>query len=173
MFKTLSDFLHRHLHNLGQLRDHPHAIAGGIAIGTLIGFTPLISIKTLLAILLAWLFRCNRIAAVIAVTLHDLTLPLSPFLARLEYGMGHWLLTHPHQWPPALETHDFHLSTWFHWEMLHELVWPMLIGALIIGIPLSIVAYFLSLGFVRRRQERLAHRAATASLNSGEPGWPR
>jgi len=172
MFKTLRDFVRRHLTDLGQLRDHPHAIAGGIAIGTLIGFTPLISIKTILAIVLAWLFRCNRIAAAIAVTLHDITLPLSPFLARFEYGLGHWLLTHPHQWPPALQTHDFHLSTWFHWQMLHDLVWPMLIGALIVGTPLSIAAWFLSLGFIRRRQRRRAAESV-AALNSGEPDWPQ
>ena len=57
------------------LRDTPHAIAGGVAIGVFIGFTPLFGIKTLLSLGAAYLLRCNPIAAVIAVSLHDVVTP--------------------------------------------------------------------------------------------------
>ena len=74
------------------LKDTPHAIAGGVAIGVFIGFTPLFGIKTLLSLGAAYLLRCNPIAAVIAVSLHDVVTPLWPVLLRLEYDIGFWLL---------------------------------------------------------------------------------
>ena len=48
------------------IRDTPEAIAGGVAIGIFIGFTPLFGLKTILTILFAWLTGSNIIAAVIA-----------------------------------------------------------------------------------------------------------
>ena len=53
------------------INDTPHSIALGSAIGIFFGFTPLWSLKTLLSIATAWLFRCNKVAAAIAVTLHE------------------------------------------------------------------------------------------------------
>ena len=60
------------------IADTPHSVALGSAIGIFFGFTPLWSLKTLLSIATAWLFRCNKIAAAIAVTLHDIILPFMP-----------------------------------------------------------------------------------------------
>ena len=54
------------------MADTPHSIALGSAIGIFFGFTPLWSLKTLLSIGVAWVFRCNKLAAAIAVTLHDI-----------------------------------------------------------------------------------------------------
>ena len=86
-----------HIKSLGArlvtLRDTPHAIAGGVAIGVFIGFTPLFGIKTLLSLGVAYLLRCNPIAAVIAVSLHDVVTPLWPVLLRLEYDIGFWVLS--------------------------------------------------------------------------------
>src|SRR2546428_11283060 len=80
----------------------PEAIAGGVAIGIFFGFTPLFGLKTLLAILFAWLTRSNILAAVLASTLHDIVLPLMPVVYRFEYGVGYFLLSHPHHWPPPM-----------------------------------------------------------------------
>ena len=97
------------------LRDTPHAIAGGVAIGVFIGFTPLFGIKTLLSLAIAYLLRCNPIAAVIAVSLHDVVTPLWPFLLRLEYDIGFWLLSNPHHFPPRMEMHHVHVSEMLKW----------------------------------------------------------
>src|SRR5438067_13666979 len=48
----------------------PQSIALGSAIGIFFGFTPFYPLKTLLSLAVAWLFRCNKIASAIAVTLH-------------------------------------------------------------------------------------------------------
>src|SRR6185369_15589372 len=84
------------------IRDTPEAIAGGVAIGIFFGFMPLFGLKTLLAILFAWLTRSNILAAVIAGTLHDVILPFMPFMYRSEYVVGYWLLTNPHEMPVSM-----------------------------------------------------------------------
>ena len=76
----LRKWLHRHSLRLLAIRDTPNAIAGGVAIGIFLGFTPLFGVKTLLALLIAWLFRCNLLAEVIAVTLNDVVLPFMPII---------------------------------------------------------------------------------------------
>src|ERR1044071_5504843 len=82
------------------IRDTPEAIAGGIAIGIFFGFTPLFGLKTVLAIFFAWLTRCNILAAVLAGTLHDLILPIMPFIFIWEYKVGYWVLNH--EWPHSI-----------------------------------------------------------------------
>src|ERR1044071_4974434 len=103
---NLRRWLKDHSLKLLAIRDTPNAIAGGVAIGIFFGFTPLLGLKTLLSIFFAWLTRSNIIAAVIAVTLHDVALPFMPVLFRWEYNIGYWLLSDPHQWPERLR--DLH-----------------------------------------------------------------
>ena len=47
-----------------------------------------------------YLLRCNPIAAVIAVSLHDVALPLWPVVLRMQYDIGFWVLSNPHHFPP-------------------------------------------------------------------------
>ena len=99
-------WLHEHSLKLLAIRDTPEAIAGGVAIGIYIGFTPLFGLKTVLTILFAWLTRSNILAAVIASASHDVLLPLMPVIFRWEYDVGYWLLSQPHHLPPPLiKTH--------------------------------------------------------------------
>jgi len=70
------------------IADTPHSIALGSAIGIFFGFTPLWSMKTLLSIGVAWICKCNKIAAAIAVTLHDVILPLMPAIYFWQYRIG-------------------------------------------------------------------------------------
>ena len=133
------------------LRDTPHAIAGGVAIGVFMGFTPLFGLKTLLSLAGAYLLRCNRVAAVIAVSLHDVVTPIWPFLLRLEYDIGYWLLNHPHHLPAKLEAHHIHLTEMLHWTTFLHLGLPLLVGSLFLAAPASVLAYFLFLFILRAR----------------------
>ena len=136
------------------IKDTPQSIALGAAIGVLLGFTPLFGLKTLLALLLAALFRVNKIAAVVAVSLHDLVLPLWPLVLRLEFAIGYWLLHNPHQWPPRLDLHRVDYRVWFHWKHFAAVGGPTLLGSLLIGVPASILVFFLIRTVVARRQAR-------------------
>ena len=75
-------WLHFQWNKLKGIEDSPRAVAVGVAAGIFFGFTPLLGLKTLLAIAFAWLFRGNRLAAAVAATLHDVLLPFMPLAWR-------------------------------------------------------------------------------------------
>src|SRR5215210_6029781 len=121
-------------HQLMQIRDTPHSIAAGVAIGIAVAATPLFGFKTVLALAIAWLFRSSKLAAVITVTLTDVFLPVWPILLRWQYILGFWLI---HQeLPPRFEIGDLHVDSWWEWETV-KLIWPILLGSLLMGIPLA------------------------------------
>src|ERR1051325_2497529 len=93
-------WLREHSLKLLAIRDTPGAIAGGVAIGIFLGFTPLFGFKTVLAIFLAWVSRTNIIAAVLATALHDLILPFMPVVYVWEYKIGFMALNG--RWPERL-----------------------------------------------------------------------
>ena len=149
-------FVARHYQHLMQIRDTPHAIAGGVAIGVFFGFTPLFGFKTLLAVLLAWLFRCSKLSAALAVTFHDIILPLWPLVLRWQYIIGFWLWFSPHHRPKKL---IFQMPTIEHLLNLNKfenLLWPMCIGSVIMAVPVSLVFYFVTLKIVSRHQAKLS-----------------
>lgn len=145
-----------HYHNLIQIRDTPHAIAGGLAIGTGLGFTPLLGFKTILAVLVAWLFRCSKLSAAVGVTLHDVLFPVWPVILRWQYLIGFWLINH--HLPPKIGMRHLHIEDLMHWKAL-RLLWPIFLGSLVMAIPLALVIYWISLGVVQRYQDA---RSSTA-----------
>ena len=136
------------------LRYTPLAIAGGVAIGVFIGFTPLFGIKTLLSLAIAYLLRCNPIAAVIAVSLHDVVTPLWPFLLRLEYDIGFWLLSNPHHFPPKMEMHHIHVGEMLKWTTFFHVGFPLLLGSLFLAAPSALIFYFVLLAILKAREAR-------------------
>ena len=149
------------------LKDTPHAIAGGVAIGMFMGFTPLFGLKTLLCLGAAYALRCNPIAAVVAVSLHDVVTPFWPFLLRVEYDIGYWILSNPHVLPPKVEMHHLKLAEMLQWTTFLKLGFPLLIGSLFLSAPSAALAYVLMLGFLKRREARLA--AAETPSDPPEP----
>jgi len=140
--------------NLTQIRDTPSAIAGGVAIGVFMGFTPLFGFKTLLALLIAWLFRCSKVSAAVAVTSHDFVFPFLPLVLRWQYIIGFWLWYRPHHFPKRLKLQPPTLVHLFDWNKLVNVIWPMLIGSIIMAIPVSILFYFITLKIVSHHQEK-------------------
>ena len=121
----MKGWLVAHHMTLMAIADTPHSIALGSAIGIFFGFTPLYPLKTLLSIAVAWIFRCNKIAAAIAVTLHDVILNR----------------------PAAQRVHlrQFRLHDYVHWHVFSRVVWPTFwpafVGSLFVAIPSAIVIY--------------------------------
>lgn len=163
-------WLHSHSLKLLAIRDTPQAIAGGVAIGIFLGFTPLWGLKTLLSILFAWVTGSNILAAVIAGQLHDVIIPFMPLIWRFEYEMGYWILSNPHQFPPHIH-HSFRewvqmflFGSWR--ERMNTLLFgvgrPWLVGSVVFGAPLAVVSYFLTRTLVARHQEKKRHHQEPA-----------
>lgn len=142
-----------HIHfRIVTIADTPHSIALGVAIGIFFGFTPLLGLKTLLSIALAWLFKSNKIAAAISVQLHDLILPFMPAIYLWEYKFGFWAM-HGHL-PRRIGFHALGLPGYFQWEMFFTVGRPLLVGSLMIGLPAATLVYFICRGLIT------THRAA-------------
>lgn len=156
MLKKIYHWLRGKITGLSELRDKPHAVALGIACGIFFGFVPLFGFKTLLAMGTARVLRSNVIAAAVAVTLHDVILPLAPMLLRWEYQLGYWLLSHPHHLPPELHGLHHGASVWFHWATLFSVGLPLLVGSIMVAIPFAALAYGVSLFLLERSAARKA-----------------
>ena len=142
----LPDFLARkkqwladHHMTLMTMADTPHSIALGSAIGIFFGFTPLWSLKTLLSIAVAWICRCNKIAAAIAVTIHDVLIFVMPAIYFAEYKVGCWAL-HRQARAHRIRFH-FGLHDYLNWDVFLRVVWPAFIGSLFLAIPSAVVVY--------------------------------
>ena len=140
----LKSWLVAHHMTLMTIADTPHSIALGSAIGIFFGFTPLYPLKTLLSIGTAWVGRCNKIAAAIAVTLHDVVIWAMPAIYLAEYQLGCWSL----QRPPAQRVHfrQFGLHDYMHLHVFSRVVWPTFwpafVGSLFLAVPSAIIIYF-------------------------------
>jgi hypothetical protein len=143
-------------------------VAVGVAAGIFFGFTPLVGLKTLLAIGAAWLLRGSRLAAAVAVTLHDILLPFMPVLLRWEYDLGYWVLSHPHESPPSIERAlQLHPSVWLHWSTFLTVGRPVLLGSLFFSTPACAVSFVIMRAFLERRQRR--RRRARATTDHQQP----
>lgn len=139
-------------------------MAGGLSIGVFFGFIPTFGFKTLLAIGSSFCLRCNTIAAIVGVTLHDVFFWMWPFLFRLEFQIGHWLLSNPHTFAPKLVRSDFHMSEIMQWDNFIDVGLPLLVGSIVIGIPLSLLMYGVTLFWMHRRERQRIKPAHDKSI---------
>ena len=144
----LKRWLVAHHMTLMTIADTPHSIAFGSAIGIFFGFTPLWSLKTLLSIAVAWVCRCNKIAAAIAVTLHDIILPFMPAIYWWEYKIGYWILHGV--LPQRIRIMRIAMHDYLHWKAFVRIIWPTLAGSLLLAVPSALVVYFLMRMLVSR-----------------------
>ena len=164
---NLRAWWHEHSLKLLAIRDTPEAIAGGVAIGIFFGFTPLFGLKTLSAILFAWLTRSNILAAVLATTLHDIILPFMPVIYRWQYDVGFWLLSQPHHWPPPLHKAPWEHHQWRSWATISKVGKDLLLGSVICSAPLALLSFVVTRRIVaRHHQKKHAHPPPTAVVKS-------
>ncbi len=145
------DLLKKHVRSLLELRDTPHAIAGGAAIGMFFGFVPLYGLKTLLCLAVAWLGRCSKLAAIVFVSLYDILLPILPVMMRLQYDLGFWLLSHPHHLPAKIDAHHLKLMDMLQWTTFLDVGLPLLVGSVVVAIPFAAVTYVVVYVIASRR----------------------
>ena len=125
---------------LKRIQGGPHVVAAGAAIGMFWAFTPLTGLKTALAVLFAWAFRCSKISAALAIAFHDLLTPIWPLILRWEYDLGYWILSNPHRLPKRVSFEGLHIRNWFHLKTL-EVLWPTFVGSLVFAIPIALISY--------------------------------
>lgn len=140
------------------IADTPHSIALGSAIGIFFGFVPVYPFKTILSIVVAWICRCNKIAAAIAVTLHDVLIFAMPAVYFAEYRFGCWVLhqTAAHR----IRLRHFGLRDYLDWHVFSRVVWPVFwpafVGSLFLAIPSAVIIYLVMRLLISRARSPLS-----------------
>ena len=149
-----------------RLQGDPREIARGIAIGIFVGVTPTIPLHTVLILLFAVFLRANKLAGLLASCV--VSNPLTFFFQYyLSWRVGTWLTPYNLSWERIHEIMAIisgHIG--FHKTLveLSKLGWEaiavMVIGGAVLGLPVAIAGYFLSLYFYKRlRMKRLRRRS--------------
>jgi len=190
--KILS-WLKAKLHLVASQKGSRHKIALGVAIGLFWGFTPLFGLKTVFSLLTAWIVRANKMAAFVAVSIHEVLFPIYPLFYMAGYHLGNWMLrvhgqAHPKLFKqlrvPVAEAPDDWwedigatvnyitevIHTFFqHLVLLLKSLYPLLIGTALLAIPLCIAAYFATLRLLdwyeRRQAEKHGHDAHPSTFD--------
>ncbi len=166
---NLRRWLHEHSLKLLAIRDTPEAIAGGVGIGVFFGFVPVIGLKTVLAITLSWLTRCNILAAVLAATAHEILFPVMPLIYLWQYKIGYWMLSNPHQWPHALHRVSWAPHEWWRWKTFVTIGKPLLLGSVFCSAPLAFLSFFVTKALILRHRRKKELAGETPSREAESP----
>ncbi len=143
--------------------DPPERTALAFSVGIFIAFSPFLGLHTILATLVAFLFRLNKIAIYIGTFVNNPFLTLVP-ITLLSYAIGAFLLGRPLRLPAAdLELlREPQLLTGAYWHTLlsrsRTVLLPFAVGGLALSVVCSLAAYPVTLRFLRARRRRKQKR---------------
>jgi len=113
-------------------------VATAFAIGVFIGMSPLLGIHTLLGLLVAWLFRLNRLITLVGVYVTN------PWTIVPIYSFGTWCgakIMGMHNIIPVIDWSHITLLGFF--REFRPLLLPFIIGNTVIGVMSAAVSYLL------------------------------
>ncbi|MFP4168180.1 MAG: DUF2062 domain-containing protein [Desulfonatronovibrionaceae bacterium] len=128
--------------SLLRIKAPAHSVAMGLAMGVFIGLLPIIPFQTVVVLVLAFAFRCSKLAAVLGTWVSN---PADMvFLYYVAHRIGKFLI------PVRMEGFDgqphsmLEMMT-FGWKTFGV----MFIGGLAMALPAAFVTYFVSLRLIR------------------------
>lgn len=142
-------FLHKTLVTLAGVEDTAERIALAFALGVLVGFSPLLGLHTVLALLLAFVLRLNRVALLVGAWV-NLPWIMVPYYS-LAAWMGSYLTATPAEMrlPEAGFSELFSPMFWGGVLSQWRLLLPVAVGSSILAPALAAAAYPLALVSVR------------------------
>jgi uncharacterized protein (DUF2062 family) len=142
-----------------RLRGEPEKVAGGMAIGVAIGFTPTIPLHLVLGVFIAFLLGKSKLAAALGSQVAN---PFFfPFIYILDYRLGQEITG---AGGPSLVSADFSAS--YVLNLGWEIYYPLLIGGIVIGSLSVFPTYFLTKKIVLLYRERRRRRLEKIDFSS-------
>lgn len=133
----------------------PQQVALGYALGIFLATTPFVGLKAIIALMISQICRLKKVAAVIGV--YHVNSITGPFFYAFSFFLGKTVLGYncKFTFPEHLNFKSFMAC----FAGSKEIFLSLLIGGLIIGIPLSVIAYksVLSVIFKHRTANSLQH----------------
>jgi uncharacterized protein len=139
--------------------DPPERTALAFSIGIFIAFSPFLGVHTILATLLAFLFRFNKIAIYTGTFVNNPFLTLVPIVLG-SYAIGALILGRPLKMPPEgvelLKHPHIFSADYYRRIFVHswDLVEPFAIGGMLLAVVCSLLAYPLTLRALRVYRSR-------------------
>jgi uncharacterized protein (DUF2062 family) len=141
------------------LDDPPERTALAFSIGVFIAFSPFLGFHTIVATLIAFLFRFNKIAIYTGTFINNPFLTLVPIIV-VSYAVGAFIMGRPLKISDEgmlLLTHPRIFSGDYYRELVREaweVVLPFTVGGLVLSVICSVVAYPLTLRALRAYRHR-------------------
>jgi len=140
--------------------DPPERTALAFSIGIFIAFSPFLGLHTIMATLIAFAFRFNKIAIYTGTFINNPILTLVPIIV-ISYAVGAFILGRPLTIPdegvallkePHLFTRDYYRRLFV--QSWNDVVWPFAIGGSVLSVVCSLLAYPLTLWALRKHRLR-------------------
>ena len=142
-----------------RLRGEPEKVAGGMAIGVAIGFTPTIPLHLVLGVFIAFLLGKSKLAAALGGQIAN---PFFlPFIYILDYRLGQEITG---AGGPSLVSADFSAS--YVLNLGWEIYYPLLVGGIVVGSLSVIPTYFMTKKIVLLYRERRRRRLEKIDFSS-------
>ena len=138
------------------LDDPPERTALAFSVGVFIAFSPFLGLHTIIATLVAFLFRFNKIAVYSGTFINNPFLTLVPIIIA-SYAVGALMLGRPLRIPAAgieLLKHPHLLTAAYYRQLFREswdIVWPFAIGGMTLSVVCSLIAYPVTSSLLRFR----------------------
>ena len=139
--------------------DPPERTALAFSIGVFIAFSPFLGLHTILATLIAFLFRFNKVAIYTGTFINNPFFTLVPIIIG-SYAVGAFFLGRPMRLPdeglellknPHIFSGDYYrrlsVESW-------NIVWPFAVGGTVLSVVCSGLAYPLTLRALRAYRRR-------------------
>ena len=139
------------------LDDPPERTALAFSLGVFIAFSPFLGLHTILATLIAFLFRFNKVAVYTGTFINNPFLTLVPIII-VSYAIGAFILGRPLRIPAAgieLLRHPHLLTAAYYHKLFREswdIVWPFSIGGMTLSVVCSLIAYPVTSSLLRARK---------------------
>ena len=150
--------------------DPPERTALAFSIGVFIGFSPFLGLHTIMATALAFIFRFNKIAIYTGTFINNPFLTLVPIIIA-SYAIGAFLLGRPLHIPnEGVELlKNPHLFSGEYYRLLFvqswSIVWPFSVGAMVLSVVCSLIAYPLTLRALRAYRSHKSHRVTRSDTD--------
>jgi hypothetical protein len=134
-----------------RLNGDPHYVATGMAIGVFVGITPTIPFHTGIALVLAFLLKVSKVAAVLGVWCSN---PFTiPFFYYWSYKIGISVMGTTNTYSTIKQGSFLDL-----WRAGHDIALTMLLGGVILGILPAILTYVVTLRMMILKKNRKQKR---------------
>lgn len=162
------------MHRLRRLPDSPERIARGIFAGVFVSFTPLFGFHFLSAATVAFLYRGNILAALLATFVGN---PITfPIFATMSLETGYWLLGADFRMPLSQVMPAFGEATSQLWQNIiailtggeaqwgqlqrffHKVYLPYMTGSIVPGVLVGLIFQYASLPLIRAYQRLRSKR---------------